>query len=87
MGVLAALVVVPSYFQVYPSNYTPLGLWALPARIYSPDTSKIWCAQSSSPNNKLFSFVSELMDIMLAGEDQSQADQPNSLAEGPPMQI
>eukprot|EP00983_Pelagomonas_calceolata_P050702 1142091-Pelagomonas_calceolata.AAC.1 len=24
------------------------------------------------------------MDIMLAGEDQSQADQPNSLAEGPP---
>eukprot|EP00983_Pelagomonas_calceolata_P068453 1149926-Pelagomonas_calceolata.AAC.1 len=36
-------------------------------------------------NNKLFSFVSELMDIMLAaGEDQSQADQPNSLAEGPP---
>eukprot|EP00983_Pelagomonas_calceolata_P072446 1151717-Pelagomonas_calceolata.AAC.5 len=32
-------------------------------------------------NNKLFSFVSELdiMDIMLAGEDQSQADQPNSL--------
>jgi len=36
-------------------------------------------------NNKLFSFVSELMDIMLAGEDQSQADQPNSLAEGPPV--
>eukprot|EP00983_Pelagomonas_calceolata_P130363 1161677-Pelagomonas_calceolata.AAC.19 len=34
---------------------------------------------------KLFSFVSELMDIMLAGEDQSQADQPNSLAEGPPV--
>eukprot|EP00967_Tisochrysis_lutea_P049648 scaffold60839_cov20-Tisochrysis_lutea.AAC.2 len=36
-------------------------------------------------NNKLFSFVSELMGIMLAGEDQSQADQPNSLAEGPPV--
>eukprot|EP00983_Pelagomonas_calceolata_P076948 1153644-Pelagomonas_calceolata.AAC.8 len=35
-------------------------------------------------NNKLFSFVSELVDIMLTGEDQSQADQPNSLAEGPP---
>eukprot|EP00983_Pelagomonas_calceolata_P069640 1150444-Pelagomonas_calceolata.AAC.1 len=35
-------------------------------------------------NNKLFSFVSELMDIMLTGENQSQADQPNSLAEGPP---
>eukprot|EP00983_Pelagomonas_calceolata_P009643 311981-Pelagomonas_calceolata.AAC.2 len=33
-------------------------------------------------NNKLFSFVSELMDIMLTGEDQSQADQPNYLAEG-----
>eukprot|EP00983_Pelagomonas_calceolata_P095601 1158028-Pelagomonas_calceolata.AAC.11 len=26
-----------------------------------------------------------LMDIMLAGEDQSQANQPNSLAEGPPV--
>eukprot|EP00983_Pelagomonas_calceolata_P003653 119511-Pelagomonas_calceolata.AAC.1 len=24
---------------------------------------------------------------MLAGEDQSQADQPNSLAEGPPLSI
>eukprot|EP00983_Pelagomonas_calceolata_P042939 1138712-Pelagomonas_calceolata.AAC.4 len=36
-------------------------------------------------NNKLFSFISELMDIMLTGEDQSQADQPNSLAEGPPI--
>eukprot|EP00983_Pelagomonas_calceolata_P071962 1151462-Pelagomonas_calceolata.AAC.1 len=29
----------------------------------------------------------ELMDIMLAGEDQSQADQPNSLAEGPPVTV
>jgi len=28
--------------------------------------------------------VSELMDLLLTGEDQSQADQPNSLAEGPP---
>eukprot|EP00983_Pelagomonas_calceolata_P060909 1146579-Pelagomonas_calceolata.AAC.1 len=27
------------------------------------------------------------LDIMLAGEDQSQADQPNSLAEGPPIKI
>eukprot|EP00983_Pelagomonas_calceolata_P044462 1139303-Pelagomonas_calceolata.AAC.1 len=35
-------------------------------------------------NNKLFSFVPELMDIMLTGEDQSQAEQLNSLAEGPP---
>eukprot|EP00983_Pelagomonas_calceolata_P062091 1147132-Pelagomonas_calceolata.AAC.1 len=25
------------------------------------------------------------MDILLAGEDQSRADQPNSLAEGPPV--
>eukprot|EP00983_Pelagomonas_calceolata_P024502 772327-Pelagomonas_calceolata.AAC.7 len=38
-----------------------------------------------SHNNKLFSFVFELMDIILTGEDQSQADQPNSLAEGPPV--
>jgi len=29
--------------------------------------------------------VSELTDLLLTGEDQSQADQPNSLAEGPPM--
>jgi len=36
-------------------------------------------------NNKLFSFMSELMDFVLTGEDQSQADQSNSLAEGPPM--
>eukprot|EP00983_Pelagomonas_calceolata_P019707 620726-Pelagomonas_calceolata.AAC.1 len=35
-------------------------------------------------NNKLFSFVSKLMDIMLTGADQSQADQPNSPAEGSP---
>eukprot|EP00983_Pelagomonas_calceolata_P127268 1161387-Pelagomonas_calceolata.AAC.1 len=26
------------------------------------------------------------MDILLAGKDQSQADQPNSMAEGPPVQ-
>jgi hypothetical protein len=31
-------------------------------------------------------FVSELiMDLLLTGEDQSQADQPNSLTAGPPM--
>jgi len=35
--------------------------------------------------NKLFYFVSELMDLLLTGEDQSQADQPNSLAEGLPV--
>eukprot|EP00983_Pelagomonas_calceolata_P133174 1161942-Pelagomonas_calceolata.AAC.7 len=27
------------------------------------------------------------MDLMLAGEDQSQADQPNSPAEGPPVEF
>eukprot|EP00983_Pelagomonas_calceolata_P065373 1148569-Pelagomonas_calceolata.AAC.1 len=27
------------------------------------------------------------MDIMLTGEDQSQADQPNTLAEGPPVHL
>ena len=35
-------------------------------------------------NNKLFSFLSELMDVfMLAGNDQ-QANEPNDLAHGPP---
>eukprot|EP00983_Pelagomonas_calceolata_P042116 1138352-Pelagomonas_calceolata.AAC.1 len=32
-------------------------------------------------NNKLFFIVSELLDLLLAGKDQTQADQPNSLAE------
>jgi len=36
-------------------------------------------------NNSLFFFVSELMDLLLTGDDQSQADQPNNLAEGHPM--
>eukprot|EP00983_Pelagomonas_calceolata_P037539 1136380-Pelagomonas_calceolata.AAC.1 len=35
-------------------------------------------------NNKLYLFIYELMDIMLTSEEQSQADQPNILAEGPP---
>jgi len=35
--------------------------------------------------NSLFYFVSELMDLLLTGEDQSQADQLNNLAEGHPM--
>ena len=35
-------------------------------------------------DNSLFFFVSE-MDLLLTGEDQSQADQPNNLAEGHPM--
>jgi len=29
--------------------------------------------------------VSELMDLLLTGEDQSQDNQPNNLAEGHPM--
>jgi len=36
-------------------------------------------------DNSFFFFVSELMDLLLIGEDQSQADQPNNLAEGHPM--
>jgi hypothetical protein len=37
-------------------------------------------------HNKLSSFVSgELVDLLLIGGDQSQAGQPNSLAEGPLM--
>ena len=32
-----------------------------------------------------FLFVSELMDLLLTGEDQSQADQPNNLAEDHPI--
>jgi len=35
--------------------------------------------------NKPFPFVSELMDVLWTGKDQSQVDQPDSLAEGPPM--
>ena len=36
-------------------------------------------------DNSLFFFVFELMDLLLTGKDQSQADQPNYLAEGHPM--
>ena len=36
-------------------------------------------------DSSLFFFVPELMDLLLAGEDQSQADQPNNPAEGHPM--
>jgi len=32
----------------------------------------------------LIFFVSEFMDLLFTGEDQSQADQPNNLAEGHP---
>jgi hypothetical protein len=36
----------------------------------------------SQQNNTLF--LSELMDLFVAGRDQSAADQPNNLAEGQP---
>ena len=38
----------------------------------------------SQQNNRLFLFLSELMDLFVAGRDQSAADQPNYLAEGYP---
>ena len=36
-------------------------------------------------DNRLFFLVSELINLLLTGENQSQADQPNNLAEGHPM--
>jgi hypothetical protein len=39
---------------------------------------------SQQTNNRLFLFLSELMDLFVAGRDQSAADQPNNLAEGHP---
>ena len=38
----------------------------------------------SQQNNRLFLFLSELMDLFVAGRDQSAADRPNYLAEGHP---
>ena len=38
----------------------------------------------SQQNNRPFLFLSELMDLFVAGRDQSAADQPNYLAEGHP---
>jgi hypothetical protein len=38
----------------------------------------------SQQNTRLFLFLSELMDLFVAGRDQSAADQPNYLAEGHP---
>jgi len=35
-------------------------------------------------DNIFFFFMSELKDLLLTGEDQSKADQPNNLAEGHP---
>eukprot|EP00983_Pelagomonas_calceolata_P022935 721091-Pelagomonas_calceolata.AAC.4 len=36
-------------------------------------------------NKKLFYFMSELLNLLLAGMDQPQAAQPSSLAEGLPV--
>jgi len=38
----------------------------------------------SHQNNALILFLSELMDLFVAGRDQSAADQPNNLAEDHP---
>ena len=38
----------------------------------------------SQQNNRLFLFLTELMDLFVAGRDQSAADQPNNLADGHP---
>jgi len=38
----------------------------------------------SQQNNRPFLFLSEPMDLFVAGRDQSAADQPNNLAEGHP---
>jgi hypothetical protein len=38
----------------------------------------------SQQNNRPFLFLSELMDLFVAGRDQSAAEQPNNLAEGHP---
>eukprot|EP00983_Pelagomonas_calceolata_P069616 1150437-Pelagomonas_calceolata.AAC.3 len=40
----------------------------------------------SQRKKKLFYFMSELLELLLASMDQPQADQLNSLAEGPPVQ-
>jgi len=38
----------------------------------------------SQENNRLFLFLSELMDLFVAGRDQLAANQPNYLTEGHP---
>jgi len=38
----------------------------------------------SQQNNRIFLFLSGLMDLFVAGRNQSAADQPNNLAEGHP---
>jgi len=45
----------------------------------------LFAATGQQPTyNRLFLFLSELMDLFVAGRDQSAADQPNNLAEGHP---
>jgi hypothetical protein len=39
---------------------------------------------SQQNTNRLFLFLPELMELFVAGRDQSAADQPNNLAEGHP---
>jgi hypothetical protein len=39
----------------------------------------------SQQNKRLFLYLSELMDLFVAGRDQSAADQPNNLVEGHPI--
>ena len=39
----------------------------------------------SEQNNRLFLFLSELMDLFVAGRDQLADDQPNNLDEGHPL--
>jgi hypothetical protein len=38
----------------------------------------------SQQNTKISFFISDLMDLFVAGRDQPAADQPNNLAEGHP---
>ena len=37
---------------------------------------------SQTQNTRFFLILSELMELFVAGRDQSAADQPNNLAEG-----
>ena len=46
---------------------------------------KLFQISSCSTTTVFLFFVSELIDLLLTGEDQSQADQPNNLAEDHPM--
>jgi len=43
---------------------------------------KLFLISSCSATTVFSFFVSELLDLLLTGEDQQQADQPNNLAEG-----